>query len=99
MSRPSRKADTQRPQRDTATGYVYVESRKANTERAHRELVSEHSRYLTPGEVRHARLRLSQQMVDLVLSEGDALPAPMQATLQGLTRTLGQVLKQTRCLS
>jgi hypothetical protein len=73
-------------------------SRKANAQRPPDEQVSEHSRYLSPGELVCARLRLSQEMVDLVLSDADALPAPMQARLAGLAQSLAAVVRQARLL-
>jgi hypothetical protein len=53
----SRKANAPHPHRDAATGYVYVERdadvhrHKANAHRSRDELVSEHARYLTAGEL------------------------------------------------
>jgi hypothetical protein len=73
-------------------------SRKANVNRAPDELISQHSRFLTPGELTHARLRLSQQMVDLVLSERDTLPATMQTSLAGLAKMLEKVVREARRL-
>jgi hypothetical protein len=74
-------------------------SRKANAERPRQELVSEHSRHLTPAELTHARLRLSQEMVNLVLSDTDALPVTMQVRLERLATMLDEVLKHARRLS
>jgi hypothetical protein len=95
---------TTRPQHDAATGYVYVERdadvhrHKANAHRSRDELVSEHARYLTPGELTCARLHLAEEMIDLVLSDADALPAPMQARLAGVAQSLAAVVRQARLL-
>jgi hypothetical protein len=73
-------------------------SRKANIQRPHRERVSEHSRYLSAGELVLARLRLSQEMVNLVLRDADALPDAMQARLAGVAQSLAAVVRQARLL-
>jgi hypothetical protein len=70
--------------------------RKLNASRLHRERVSNQSQYYTPAELRHARLSLASEMVDLVLSDTDALPQAMQETLAGLATVLGAVLKDAR---
>jgi hypothetical protein len=71
-------------------------SRKANAQRPRQEHISEHSRYLSLGELVHARLRLSQEMVDLVLSDADALPEAMQASLQGIGKRLEEIMREAR---
>ena len=70
--------------------------RKHNTHRKRLDRVSNQSNYLTPGELTAARLRLSQEMVHLVLRERDTLPVPLLQALERLAARLDAVMQQAR---
>jgi hypothetical protein len=57
------------------------------------------TRALTAPEVHRARLELAHDLLTLALKDGQELPAPVQATLQGLSTALGEVLRQARRLA
>jgi hypothetical protein len=88
---------TAHPQRDAATGYVYVDMDTADA-RPRPEHVSEHSRFLSPRELTHARLRLAQEMVSLVRRDTPADPSTFSTTLDGLAVVLDAVVRATRGL-
>ena len=55
-------------------------------------------RLLTDAEVRHARLLLCQDMVHLLIEDGEDLPRAMQQELHQLYETLGGLRRQARAL-
>lgn len=70
---------------------------KSNNGRPHKLRVSEQSRFLTPIELRHRRLRLASDMVQLVLTdEDDALTLPTQRTLERMAQVLDTLMQQAR---
>jgi hypothetical protein len=70
--------------------------KKLNSHRPHRARVSNQSQYLTAAELRHARLALAQDMVELVLSDAGALPPPMQSGLEGVAKVLDTLMQDAR---